>query len=858
MTGSSRTVWGFVVGITIIVLAGLHCEVDANEVKPHISATWLEKTPGKPLRYRCSIDTGTPPAAALKLALQFRSADEAKTSVQTRKGDDLVLWIDEWQHKEGSRLWFPKPATLSPELFNAKAALRPGRYVVDAIFDLYDPEMGRYIDSGYNGRAALLLHIDRDGATLEPVSTRGGRTVSVPLVVLKGDEIPVADDTPSGRSSQSDAVDFPLLPPGVAAHGPVFVKHDAGTGVPFAGFTHDGAAVVTGDTGRNIVKVWQPIRVKGGTVLRTPPMQVLRGRPLKAGHVVMLILAPDGALIDPMSGEALSRIQRLPKGIFAARLSPKGERLYIAAEDLFVEYEVLTGQPVRRVELNMQTTVGDAGRQNQGWISGDGRYVATSIYSKSNEVQVHDTMSGSKRLTTWSPCGEQAHVAQCDGGRMLAAVQNGNKLRLFDLASGEEKAAVDLDWRVIGPAFSPQGDRIAVAENDTVHMFDASTLERRWTWQTGYRIENLAFDLEGHELLVADLRHLRGLNATTGHEKWQYPFAAVCLGLDPEGERIAALSCGGVLHVCHPSDEPLQGLVTPLTGIDANGGRIAAISELGAAGVWNADGKPILLADVVRPNFSPRAAPLLGSDARAHVVSINAGGRRLLTADRRGSATLLWNLEAGRPSRRLYLPRGPVLCGVLSPDGTKAMVAYAGDKQQKPTAVLWDVERYLILAEHRGRCSSAVFAPDGSYAVMALSGNAVRVSLKNPGRLQQIAERVSLVAVSPDSRRAACLSGGGGRIVVSDGAPPLTISLLDPDKPFGGSAAFSHDGNVLYVVMQDGSVSAYDVATGRRVRHIEREYPVRRLAVDRTSERLYLATERPAVASLPPRTDTVD
>jgi len=260
----------------------------------------------------------------------------------------------------------------------------------------------------------------------------------------------------------------------------------------------------------------------------------------------------------------------------------------------------------------------------------------------------------------WHPAVVWA-VAFSPDGRLLATASDDSTARLWEVASGQERARLAHDERVYGVAFSPDGRLLATGSYNGA--------ARLWEVASGEERARLAHDDEVHEVAFSpDGRLLATASVDTTVRLWE-------VASGQEHARLAHK--GGVYGVSFSPD----------------GGSLATASD-GAAQLWEV--------------ASRKQRARLAHDG-VTAVAFSPDGRLLATASVDDSTARLWEVASGQERGRLAHDR-EVYGVVFSPDG-RLLATASWDS----TARLWNVTS----GQERGRLAhdsgvhGVAFSPDG-------------------------------------------------------------------------------------------------------------------------------------------------
>ena len=225
----------------------------------------------------------------------------------------------------------------------------------------------------------------------------------------------------------------------------------------------------------------------------------------------------------------------------------------------------------------------------------------------------------------------------------------------------------------------------------------------------------------------------------------------------------------------------------------------------------------------------PGAVARLGTSRLRHgnavsFVTFTPDGRAVISGS--DGTVRLWDASTGKEIRTLTGHPPGVTAAALAPDGKTLAVAC-----QDKTLRLWDVAtgkqvRQLAGTRYAGRLT---FSPDGK--ALAVVGDDHVLRLHNAATGKEIRDygphREDLhgaAAFSPDGKTLAAGNRGGVILWdVSTGQELLLLTVIPGRANVGFlSVAFSPDGKTLASGDGDGCIRLWDVATGKRLRKMER------------------------------------
>ena len=331
-------------------------------------------------------------------------------------------------------------------------------------------------------------------------------------------------------------------------------------------------------------------------------------------------------------------------------------------------------------------------------------------------------------------------------------------------------------------AFSPDGQRLAVASGIGIWLYDVATL-RELVLLTGHtgRAEAVAFSPDGTTLVSgandgmlklwdvetgANIATLGGDNRT-----WQQSVQSVAFS--PDGTTLAAGSYGKV----NLWDVPTKTNITTLEG-HTKWVSSVAFSPDGTTLASGLNDDKVELWDIATKT---NIATLIHMGL-VQSVAFSPDGTTLASG---ASLTVkLWDIATRTNVATLRNTGGAV---AFSPDGTTLAT-----RQN-----LWDVAKREKIATFEGPASSMVFSPDGTMLASGAGDGTVRlwdIATQNSVTIRH-SNGVRTVAFSPDSATLAYPVGRSVRLW--DVATQTTVAILD--KVWPESIAFSPDSATLAV-----------------------------------------------------------
>jgi RNA polymerase sigma factor (sigma-70 family) len=473
-------------------------------------------------------------------------------------------------------------------------------------------------------------------------------------------------------------------------------------------------------------------------------------------------------------------------------------------------------------------------------LSPDGRTLAVGGWDKT--IRLLHVSSGKQVHRLEGHRGPVRALAFSPDGRLLASGGGDKAVRVWDVATGREvRQLTGHEGQVGSVVFSPDGKRLA----SSVMTFASETdlgpsFVRLWDVKSGRELRRLTLKDGGRQqlLFTPDGRAL-AIASDAGVSLWD-------ANLDKVLRKVQEPDCMGYFSAISPDGKALAtatirspGLTYPVFLWDLTGDKrpreVQGQAHQGPSLAFSPDGSvlaSVSVFDGVIRLWDVKTGRMVGP-AGGHEGAVTAtqflpGGKLLVTGSEDEGVARLWDRASGK-ELRAFVPRLPFLTALAcSPDGK---ILAAGGVSSK-TVRLVDVATGRELRRLEAPHSEAVaFSPDGK--VLASSGlnqGGIRlwdVATGRPLRLLAKTDNgeVRDLAFSPDGKLLAA-----GRhdyaVQVWDLAAGLPLAVaaqwnegLKVKHSLHGlhaRVAFSPDGRMLAVGRPDGSVTLWELATGRR------------------------------------------
>jgi len=448
---------------------------------------------------------------------------------------------------------------------------------------------------------------------------------------------------------------------------------------------------------------------------------------------------------------------------------------------------------------------------------------------RGSNVYLVDMNSG-KEVRMLADAGDRMAFSR-DGKRLATAnagyFQSGQSVILWDVESGQKLQVLGNKRQVLGMAFSPDGNLLAIGTRHgdvtlwNLNDFTHSTLREA----TGDFARSVAFSPDGRWLAIAmatqeveiwDPDNLRLGERLRGHT-WEVNAVAY----SPDGSQLASGCQDGTIRFWNPHPATTQRFMPEVRwaqNFKAGLPTFSSDSRWMAAAMTDGD---IHVVDTTTPDWSART--VLTNAGLPIIFSRDAP--TLLTLESEARALRRWNVASKALLSTTRLETTNVAWGYssITPDGNLLVLA-----NNRGPIEIFETRTGLLIdrLERRGLIDSIELSRDGRYLALGTgnSGMLWDIAARRPlwtGKGHR--DRVFSIRFSPDQKMIATGSWDTD-VRLWDVATGKELALLNGHKAAVLSCAFSPDGRTLATKSDDRTIKFWNLATFREVASISLDY----------------------------------
>ena len=435
-----------------------------------------------------------------------------------------------------------------------------------------------------------------------------------------------------------------------------------------------------------------------------------------------------------------------------------------AAGALVNRWPSSVAQPVLRSVLT-----GHTGLVKAIAVAPDGRWLATGGSDKT--VRIWDVATGEERAVLARRAERVEAVAVAPDGRWLAVGGWGRTVRIWDVATGQQRRALATRTKWVGAlAVSPDGRWLATgSHNGSVRIWDVATGQQRGALAARTKwVGAMAWAPDGSWLATAGSDEtVRIWDVATGQQRTVLTGHAErvdAVAVAPDGSWLATAGSDETVRIWDAATGQERAVLAGHTG-EVEAVAVAPDGSWLATGGWD---KTVRIWDAAT---GQQRAELTGHTGQVEAVAVAPDGSWLATAGW-DKTVRIWDMTTAEQRAALTARTSWVGAVAVAPDGS--WLATAGSDE---TVRIWDVatgQERAVLAGHAERVEAVAVAPDGSWLATGGWDKTVRIWDAATGQERAVltghTERVEAVAVAPDGSWLA--TGGWDKTVrIWDAAP---------------------------------------------------------------------------------------
>jgi RNA polymerase sigma factor (sigma-70 family) len=535
-------------------------------------------------------------------------------------------------------------------------------------------------------------------------------------------------------------------------------------------YASDGRTLASGG-GDQTIHIWDLATGKSRQLFRAPAGPVWSLAFSRDGK--SLVSAGQDALVylwDPETGRELRRFTGHQNSVRCAALSPDGRTLASGGGAIRL-WDVTTGKMLRRLTGPEEMVRCLAFSPDSKLLAAGGKDGAVWLYDPSSGTQTGTLTGGPPqgygvRSLTFSPDGKR--LAAGSATYALRLWEPSTQKKLWERPGGNSVTYTSWhDGGVQSVAFSPDGRRLIVAEDNRLALFDPQAGKEVVEW-AGHRgvVQQVCFSPDGTRLLATSddpLWRILEWDAGSGRVLRRVPGKALWARLtafSSDRKILVATAHGSALHLWDTTTGgELRQIPIPLKDSSQSPGNLAYQPGGKLLAVAAAEGEAVWLFDAAT---GQQVCTVEGMGQRDRVASLafSPDGRLLAAAAQK--TIELAEVPSGRRIRHIVLPKEhTAVAAALSPDG-RTLAVPCSALFEGTSIKLYETasgKERLSFRGPRSQVFRVAFSPDGRLLATAGMEHVVSVwdavTGKQVGRLEGHRGNVEALAFSPDGRRLA-------------------------------------------------------------------------------------------------------